>query len=322
MEFSWPWFFLLLPAPLLFTRKQKHQQHTPSAIHIPPTLSNALDELSASHRFNFNIESMVMWLAWFTLLFSLAQPWRPGNTVVQPVSGRALSIVVDLSGSMERKDFSLDGTTSDRLSVVKSVAGQFIEARKGDRVSLVLFGREAFIASPLSFDLDAIRSVLDSAGIGMAGRSTAIGDALGLAIKTLRDDPSSSKAIVLLSDGTNNSGSAEPESAARFASEIGIRIHSVAMGSEDDESTQSGYATANSADLDENTLKAIAKDSGGEFFRARSSSELSAVYDAIDELERTESDAPPVVLQHDLRHWPLSILLALLGLFAIRRRLD
>ena len=269
-----------------------------------------------------SVEQIAMWLAWIALLLALAQPWRPGDTVVQPVSGRALAMVVDLSGSMERRDFTLDGETSDRLSVVKSVAGQFIEARQGDRISLILFGREAFVASPLSFDLDAIRIILDSAGIGMAGRSTAIGDALGLAIKTLRSDTSDSKAIVLLSDGTNNSGSAEPESAASFARDLGIRIHSVAMGSDDNEASPSGYATANSADLDEATLEAIANDSGGNYFRARSSAELSAVYQEIDKLERSESDAPPVVLQQDLRHWPLLFLLGLLSILAMRRRLD
>ena len=320
MEFAWPWIFLLLPLPLLF--RQPTQALASSALRIPPMLGHALDELQSTKRYSLNLEQTGMWLAWILLLLTLSQPWRPGETVVQPVSGRALAIVVDLSGSMERRDFTLDGETSDRLSVVKSVAGQFIEARQGDRISLVLFGREAFVASPLSFDLGAIRTILDSAGIGMAGRSTAIGDALGLAIKTLRDDPSPSKAIVLLSDGTNNSGSAEPESAATFARELGIRIHSVAMGSEDGDTPTSGYATANSADLDEETLEAIANDSGGRYFRARSRDELNAVYQEIDTLERSESDAPPVVLQQDLRHWPLMFLLGLLCLLAIRRRLD
>ena len=320
MEFSWPWIFLLLPLPLLF--RQPTQSLATNALRIPPMLSRALDDLQVSSRYTMSVEQIAMWLAWIALLVALAQPWRPGDTVVQPVSGRALAMVVDLSGSMERRDFTLDGETSDRLSVVKSAAGQFIEARQGDRISLILFGREAFVASPLSFDLDAIRTILDSAGIGMAGRSTAIGDALGLAIKTLRDDNSNSKAIVLLSDGTNNSGSAEPESAASFARDLGIRIHSVAMGSDDSEASPSGYATANSADLDEATLQAIANDSGGKFFRARSSAELSAVYKEIDKLERSESDAPPVVLQQDLRHWPLLFMLGLLTILAIRRRLD
>ncbi len=320
MEFSWPWIFLLLPLPLLF--RQPTQGLATNALRIPTMLSRALDDLQVSSRYTMSVEQIAMWLAWIALLLALAQPWRPGDTVVQPVSGRALAMVVDLSGSMERRDFTLDGETSDRLSVVKSVAGQFIEARQGDRISLILFGREAFIASPLSFDLDAIRIILDSAGIGMAGRSTAIGDALGLAIKTLRNDTSDSKAIVLLSDGTNNSGSAEPESAASFARDLGIRIHSVAMGSDDSEASPSGYATANSADLDEATLEAIANDSGGKFFRARSSAELNAVYEEIDKLERSESDAPPVVLQQDLRHWPLLFMLGLLTILAMRRRLD
>ena len=320
MEFSWPWIFLLLPLPLLF--RQPTQGLATNALRIPTMLSRALDDLQVSSRYTMSVEQIAMWLAWIALLLALAQPWRPGDTVVQPVSGRALAMVVDLSGSMERRDFTLDGETSDRLSVVKSVAGQFIEARQGDRISLILFGREAFVASPLSFDLDAIRIILDSAGIGMAGRSTAIGDALGLAIKTLRSDTSDSKAIVLLSDGTNNSGSAEPESAASFARDLGIRIHSVAMGSDDSEASPSGYATANSADLDEATLEAIANDSGGKFFRARSSAELNAVYEEIDKLERSESDAPPVVLQQDLRHWPLLFMLGLLTILAMRRRLD
>lgn len=320
MEFSWPWIFLLLPLPLLF--RQPTQGLATNALRIPTMLSRALDDLQVSSRYTMSVEQIAMWLAWIALLLALAQPWRPGDTVVQPVSGRALAMVVDLSGSMERRDFTLDGETSDRLSVVKSVAGQFIEARQGDRISLILFGREAFVASPLSFDLDAIRIILDSAGIGMAGRSTAIGDALGLAIKTLRNDTSDSKAIVLLSDGTNNSGSAEPESAASFARDLGIRIHSVAMGSDDSEASPSGYATANSADLDEATLEAIANDSGGKFFRARSSAELNAVYEEIDKLERSESDAPPVILQQDLRHWPLLFMLGLLTILAMRRRLD
>ena len=320
MEFSWPWIFLLLPLPLLF--RQPTQGLATNALRIPTMLSRALDDLQVSSRYTMSVEQIAMWLAWIALLLALAQPWRPGDTVVQPVSGRALAMAVDLSGSMERRDFTLDGETSDRLSVVKSAAGQFIEARQGDRISLILFGREAFIASPLSFDLDAIRIILDSAGIGMAGRSTAIGDALGLAIKTLRNDTSDSKAIVLLSDGTNNSGSAEPESAASFARDLGIRIHSVAMGSDDSEASPSGYATANSADLDEATLEAIANDSGGKFFRARSSAELNAVYEEIDKLERSESDAPPVVLQQDLRHWPLLFMLGLLTILAMRRRLD
>jgi Ca-activated chloride channel family protein len=208
---------------------------------------------------------------------------------------------------MNKQDFQLDGKSDDRLSVVKNVARQFINARSGDRLSLVLYGKEAFIASPLTFDLNALSSILDGAGIGM-----------GLAIQTLNDDPARTRAIVLLSDGTNNAGSVEPESAAELANSLGIRIHTIALGSEDGEI--SGYAMAQSADLDEDTLRSVAQSSGGRFFRARSSKDLDDVYRAIDELERADVIAPPVILQTDLRVWPLSILGLLLIAVATRRR--
>ena len=188
----------------------------------------------------------------------------------------------------------------------------------GDRVGLVVYGKEAFIASPLTFDLNAVADILDSAGIGMAGRSTAIGDAIGLAIQTLRDDPAANKAIVLLSDGTNNAGSVEPESAAELAKSLGIRIHTIAMGSEDTET--GGYNTAQSADLDEDTLRAVSQNTLGKFFRARTRSDLQAVYNAIDQLETADVEAPPVILRHDLHLWSQVMLLGLLITMAVLRR--
>lgn len=315
MHFSWPWIFLLLPLPLLMMRQKNST--TTNAISIPPVLEIQLDQLTTGTRLNIGIRQLLSWFAWICLLSSIAQPWHPGDTQAQPVSGRAIAIAIDVSGSMERRDFSLDGVDNDRLSVVKQVAQDFIEQRKGDRVSLVLYGREAFIASPLTFDLSALGSILNGAGIGMAGRSTAIGDAIGLSIQTLQNDPATTKAIVLLSDGTNNSGSVEPESAAALAKSLNIRIHTVAMGSEDKE--LSGFETANSADLDEDTLKAIANDAQGQFFRATSTEDLQQIYTAIDKLERAEVEAPPVIVKKDLRFWP-QIMLILTLLVLLQRR--
>ena len=228
MHFSWPWVFLLLPLPLVLRASTGTQR---KSLRIPPELESALTQ-SQHSRAALKSRMLWLWLAWCLLLLTLSQPWIPGDTSVQPVSGRALTLAVDVSASMERRDFSLDGVQSDRLSVVKQVAHDFVLARAGDRVGLVIYGKEAFIASPLTFDLNAVADILDSSGIGMAGRSTAIGDAIGLAIQTLRDDPAANKAIVLLSDGTNNAGSVEPESAAELARSLGIRIHTIAMGSE------------------------------------------------------------------------------------------
>lgn len=313
IHFIWPWMLLLLPAPALLIARGAHPQET---INIPPRLADTLEAVGSGFRSGLSLRFILPWLAWICLITALAQPYRPGDTTVQPVSGRAIAMAIDVSGSMDRKDFTLDGETSDRLSVVKQLAHEFIINRQGDRVSLVLFGKEAFIASPLTFDLQALASILDSAGIGMAGRSTAIGDAIGLSIQTLKNDPAASRAIVLLSDGTNNSGAVEPESAAEFAVSQGMRIHTIALGSQDEKI--SGYAIAQSADLDEKTLRSIANIGQGEFFRAASTSELNRIYKKIDTLERAAVDAPPVLLKHDLRIWPLMTLLGCLLLSAWR----
>lgn len=315
IQFEWPWVFILLPLPLLI---QLSEHVETQAIDIPPDLQLALKESGMQGNHGLSSRLFMLWLLWALTLLCLSQPWIPGDSAAQPVNGRAIALAVDVSASMERRDFELDGIQSDRLSVVKAVAHEFVINRSGDRLSLILYGKEAFIASPLTFDLNALSNILDSAGIGMAGRSTAIGDAIGLAIQTLRDDPASSKAIVLLSDGTNNAGSVEPESAAELAKSLGIRIHTIALGSEDTDIT--GYATAQSADLDEQTLQSISALADGQFFRARTRNDLQSIYDDIDKLEQVLVAAPPVIIHHDLRLWPSSLLLFLLLATALWQR--
>ena len=316
IHLEWPWIFIFLPIPLLINFFRTDTART--SIRIPSNLTQALTGVAQNSTQSIHIRAALLWLAWFALLFALSQPWHPGKTVVQPVSGRAIAVAVDVSGSMERRDFEFNGETLDRLSIVKNVARTFIDNRQGDRISLVLYGKEAFIASPLTFDLESVNSILASSGIGMAGRSTAIGDAIGLSIQTLTNDPSSLKAIVLLSDGTNNAGSVEPESAAKLANSLGIRIHTIALGSED--TKISGYQLAQSADLDEETLIAVAEQSQGSFYRAKTYDDLQDIYTTIDTLERTEVNAPPVILRHDLRHWPLYLLLVCLLLHTYLQR--
>lgn len=314
IHFNWPWIFLLLPLPWLLQRLRT--KPTLSVIDIPPAMETALETLTNNAQTRMDTRQVVLWMAWVCLIISIAQPWLPGDAVVQPVSGRAIAMAVDVSGSMERQDLALNGETGNRLSIVKAVASDFMQRRQGDRLSLVLYGKEAFIASPLTFDLSALSNILDSAGIGMAGRSTAIGDAIGLSIQTLQGDPADQKAIVLLSDGTNNSGSVEPESAAQLAQELGIRIHTIALGSVDGE--RGGYKTAQSADLDEDTLMMIAEKAGGQFFRATNLADLQEVYTAIDQLESAEVAAPPVILRQDLRLWSQGLLLLCLMILACR----
>ncbi len=305
IEFAWGWIFVLLPLPLLAWLKLRRAGSTDNAIKVLPSIGDALNDVNAhsSNGFFSNsraLKLLLLSIAWVALLTAIAQPFKAAHNKAQPASGRAMSVLIDLSTSMERKDFIINDEPVDRLTVVKNIASQFIANRTGDRVGLVLFGSEAFIASPLSYDLTSVNTILMSSGIGMAGRTTAMGDALGLAIQSLREDPAAEKAIVLLSDGTNNAGSVEPEDAATLASSLGIVVHTIGLGSDDSSDTQQFQSAA--ADLDEETLKAIAASAGGEFFRARTSNELRSIYSKIDTLESAEAVAPSLIIKQDLRN--------------------
>jgi len=317
VNFTWPWVFILLPLPLWFWIRQ-NSLSAANALPVSQRLATALDDIKLSTGWRMNRDKLLAWLIWGLLLLALAQPGRPDQASVQPASGRALAVAIDLSGSMEREDFDWQGESANRLSVVKAVANEFIAARAGDRLSLVLFASEAYVAAPLTFDLAAVQHQLASAGIGMAGRATGIGDAIGLAIQSLSNDPATEKAIVLLSDGTNNAGAVEPESAAALAAERGIRVHTIALGS--DREREDAYSMAPSADLDEASLENIALSAGGAFFRARTSEDLENIYTTIDQLERAEAQTPPVVVRSDLRHWPLLALFVCLCIRSLLRR--
>ncbi|MAW85964.1 MAG: hypothetical protein CMJ42_05475 [Phyllobacteriaceae bacterium] len=317
VSFGFPLALLALPLPLLFLWASAGTRAI-DAPALPPALADALAAAGPGARGRPSPRLVLLFLAWACLVAGAAQPRLATGEAVTPASGRALALAVDLSGSMERRDFVLNGEARDRLSAVKAVAGSFIERRQGDRIGLVLFGDEAFSASPVSFDRSAVVHALNESAIGMAGRTTAIGEALGLAIVKLREDPAPQRAIVLLSDGTNNAGSVEPEDAARLARENGIRIHTIGLGSI--RQADDGSPLDPSADLDEATLKAVSEISGGTFFRARTLEELRAAYDAIDGLEAGDAASPPFVPERDLTAFAALGFLALLTLALARFR--
>ena len=323
MSFGWPWIYLLLPLPavLLFLSifRRRHSS-TERAIKLPPSTAIALNSIRREQK-TLN-KKLLPWflltVAWLALLTAIAQPQKNTSGQSLPASGRALALLIDLSTSMERRDFSLNGESVDRLTVVKHIAGQFIGARDGDRISLVLFGSEAFIASPPSYDLASVNASLQSSGIGMAGRTTAIGDALGLAIKSLRDDPATDKAIVLLSDGTNNAGSVEPEDAAELASSLGIVVHTIGLGSDASTNAEQQFQSA-AADLDEAALQSISAAAGGSFFRAQTTEELQRIYQQIDTLESAEVSAPPLIVKKDFRNLFIMVALTCILLLVLYR---
>jgi len=318
---AWPWLLLLAPLPWLLR------------LLMPPSPSGDLQALRvpwfsavAGGKAGWMRRpwlAMVAALVWLLLLFAAARPQWIGEIESLPVSGRDLLLAVDISGSMDTQDMIMNKSAVNRLKVVKKVAGEFIKRRHGDRVGLILFGSRAYLQTPLTFDTETTATLLDESEIGLAGRETAIGDAIGLAVKRLRDDAASDRVLILLTDGANTSGEVQPLQAAGFAASDGLTIYTVGVGA-DEMMVQDffGSRVVNpSADLDEDTLRTIAEQTGGRYFRARDARGLEKIYEILDELEPVESDVEIIRPVDELFHWPMGVayVLALLAaLISIR----
>lgn len=261
---------------------------------------------------------LLAWLVWALVIVAAARPQWVGEIETLPITGRDLLLAVDISGSMDTQDMILAGQPVNRLAVVKQVAGEFIQGRRGDRVGLILFGSRAYLQTPLTFDTETTALLLDEAEIGLAGRETAIGDAIGLAVKRLRDDASDDRVLILLTDGANTSGEVEPLQATEFAAREELTIYTVGVGADEMLIRDFfGQRLVNpSADLDEDTLTAIAERTGGEYFRARDAEALTQIYERLDELEPVESDQETIRPVDELFYWPLSVALILVLVIA------
>lgn len=321
LTLAWPWLLALLPLPWLLRRwLAPAPQRALSALRVP---WYRMVGGTASGWIRRPLVAVLAALAWGLIVLAAARPQWVGEIERLPVSGRDLLLAVDISGSMDTQDMVLDQRPVNRLEVVKRVAGQFIEGRRGDRVGLVLFGSRAYLQTPLTFDTETTAILLAEAEIGLAGRETAIGDAIGLAVKRLREDASGERVLILLTDGANTSGEVQPLQATEFAAREGLTIYTVGVGA-DEMVVQDffGSRVVNpSADLDEDTLRAIAERTGGAYFRARDAQALAEIYARLDELEPVASDQETVRPVDELFHWPLAValLLAVLaGLLSVR----
>jgi len=206
-----------------------------------------------------------------------------------------------------------------RLSLVQHLLGDFLESRDGDRVGLILFGSQAYLQAPLTFDRRTVRIWLDEARIGIAGKNTAIGDAIGLALKRLRLRPAQSRVLILVTDGANNGGEINPLTAAKLAASEGVRIYPIGIGANPEDSGSTGLLGVNpSLDLDEPALKAIAEITGGQYFRAHDGKELQAIKDTLDQLEPVTQQPTQARPAQALYHWPLALALWLSLLLVVR----
>ena len=318
LALAWPLVLLALPLPLLTTWLLPQAPATAgTALRLP--FYNALHAvLGERHATPQRARLLLAAAGWLLLVIAAARPQFIGEPLQLPVSGRDLLLAVDISGSMETPDMQLGRQVTDRLTAVKAVAGEFIERREGDRLGLILFGEQAYLQTPLTFDRKTVRTLLNEAAIGLAGKRTAIGDAIGLAVKRLRQQPEGNHVLVLLTDGANTAGSVDPLKAADLAAAEGLRIYTIGVGAESIRVRGLlGTRQVSNNELDEATLTAIAEKTGGRYFRARDITGLEAIYELLDELEPVSQDAEVYRPVRELYAWPLagalliSVLLAL-----------
>ena len=324
MQFEWPWALYFLPLPLLVYLLLPSSKRQDAALRVP-----VIEDFKSSSRIQISRAKNILLLllailAWCALVAAATRPQWLGEQVDIPISGRDLMMAVDLSGSMQIPDFEINGKTVDRLTAVKHVASEFISRRSGDRVGLILFGEQAYLQTPLTFDIKTVNALLDEAFLGMAGDATSIGDAIGLAIKRLQDLQKDSRVLILLTDGANTAGEITPLKAAELAADNGLKIYTIGIGADEIlRRTLFGVQRINpSADLDEDTLKKIAQQTGGKYFRAHDLKELNKIYALLDELEPVEQQSESFRPVSALYYWPLGIALIFAGLIALLRAGD
>jgi Ca-activated chloride channel family protein len=321
---------LLLLLPLLihlFWPRSPKQQHAsvegmqttllhPSLVH----LQNAFHTRQPRHPLSARLHSWLLYLLWLALVLALMRPQWLEPYTENRTAGYDLMLAVDASHSMNALDFTLSDEQVSRMQVVKGVVAKFIEGRQGDRIGLVVFGSRAYVLSPLTYDRKAVSSLLGEVIPRIAGDGTAIGDALGLGIKKLRERPQGSRVLLLIADGENTAGTIPPLKAAQLAAEEGIRIYSIGVGSDKKRIPilENGrIITRTDLGFNEAVMRQIAQAADGAYFRATDTAALEKIYQHIDELEKTEAESRTVFIPQPLYYWPLSIALLLLLVLGI-----
>ncbi|GFE52261.1 VWA domain-containing protein [Roseobacter cerasinus] len=304
-ELADPWVLLALPLPLLALRWRQTARMTGRALTVPDRIGDAM--VAAGRRGSLpggtSLRHGVLWAIWGLLLLAASGPRDLAPVSALKVTGRDLAIVLDLSGSMVRDDFHLDGGQITRFEAVKTVGADFARRRGGDRVALIVFGSEAYYAAPFTFDVEAVAHQIETAVIGISGRATNISDGLGLAVKRMAESDAATRVVILLSDGVNNAGATNPRGVAELAAQMGVRVHTIALGPKDLTTAEAGERGV----VDAATLQAISDISGGESFRVKTTDDLEAVARALDRLEATDSDGLAAEVFRDYWIWPATL---------------
>lgn len=311
LGFDYPWaaLFALLPLLIFIAWPRARQQQ--AALHVPFYQEIAANEATVPRRVQKRGRLALLILWWLLLIAAACGPHWIGDEIALPASGRDLMLAVDLSGSMKIPDMIIGNERVQRIVAIKTVVEDFIKHRRGDRLGLIVFGTNAYVQAPLTFDLDTVEKFLRESQIGFAGEETAIGDAIGLAIKRLRDRPGDRHVLVLLTDGANTAGNVLPAAAAKLAAENHITIYTIGIGADEliipgPFGNSFGARRVNpSQDLDEDSLQNIADTTGGRYFRARNPEELAGIYTSLDQLEPITDKSQTYRPQSSLFYWPL-----------------
>ena len=319
-EFAWLWVLAALPLPLLvyWFLPARRQQDT-AALRVPSSM-----HFTASTHNSHSTKRHRLWLAsliWCLLVLAAAKPQWLGEPVAVPSEGRDLMLAVDLSGSMKMEDMQIQDKMVNRLVMIKSVLSDFIERRIGDRLGLILFADTAYLQTPLTFDRDTVAKLLDEAVIGLVGEKTAIGDAVGLAVKRFQQKQKSNRVLILLTDGQNTAGNISPEQANELAIENEVTIYTIGVGA-DEKIVNSffGQRRVNpSADLDERMLTQLARSTGGQYFRARDAQDLAQIYLTLDTLEPIQGEGQKMRPLSALHYYPLGLAFGLSLLMTVPR---
>ena len=325
-EFAWPWLWLLAPLPLLvrfFAPATSIASSNALSIPFIDRIERAVGNDGAIVPRHHKVIFFTALISWWLFLAAAAQPQWLGKPIPQQLQGRDLVLAVDLSESMLEKDFEFQGQLINRLVATRLVAGDFIERRQGDRVGLILFAEQAYSQAPLTHDRKTVKALLDEAQIGLAGKSTAIGDAIGLAVKRFDQMESKQRILVLLTDGANTAGVLQPMEAAELAASEGLKIYTIGVGGDGQQRGLLGSFFSTRSDIDEKTLTAIAKTTGGQYFRARDIRQLAEIYELLDQLEPVKQDDDFFRPVEPLYIWPLMAgFFMCIILIAVQRRLN
>jgi Ca-activated chloride channel family protein len=312
MEFLWFYNILFLPLPFIL-RKLLPKLESQRAAIVVPFYYQIKAIISHNQRIGKVYGRMLFWLAWLFFVVALMRPVEIGSPIMLDKEGRNIMMAIDISGSMATEDVVYNRQYIRRIDAVKNSAEEFIKNRKGDKIGLILFGSNPYLLSPLTYDLNTVALFLENSAVGLAGRETAIGEAIALSVKILKEKEVKDKVLILLTDGANTVGLITPEDALELAKEAGVKIYTIGFGGKGRVANIFGMRVPiNSNELDEETLKNIADKTGGKYFKANDMASLDLVYEEINKLEKTKDEAKSVTPVKELFYLPLLLSFILL----------